>query len=259
MLLQEPAQSPYDVRFQLLGFPIRVSWSFWVASAVFGYAFAQGLDSQFGLNSPGVVTLLLLWGICLFVSIVIHEMGHALAFRQNKIESGIVLYFLGGLAIPRSSHGSGRLTPMQSMWIATAGPLAQFSSAMVVIAAVRFAGYRAPVPWPLTEVSWLNEGAPIGSDSIGLAAMVTMYVYPSILWAILNLVPVWPLDGGRIMSSFVQMLGGTMAQSLWVSVVAALLMGIYGFTSGNSYLGFMFLFLGFNNYQAIQQYSDTRY
>lgn len=261
MLLQEPGQSPYDLRFPFLGFPVRVSWTFWAASAVFGYGLATGLDSRFGPSSPGLITLLLLWAACLFLSILIHELGHALAFRQSGLESSIVLYYLGGLAIPRSSYSAGRgfqgLSDRQSMWIAAAGPFAQILSAVVVILAVRFAGYYAPVPWPLTSIPWLLEGDQI--DSVGLFSLVAMYVYPSVLWAILNLVPVWPLDGGRIMSSFLQMQGGNMVQSLWVSVVTAGLLAAYGFSIGEQYLGFLFLILGVNNFQAIQQISGPRY
>lgn len=261
MLLQEPGQSPYDLRFQILGFPVRVSWSFWLASAVFGFGFANGLDEEFGADSPGFVTLLVLWAACLLVSILIHELGHAFAFRQNGIESSIVLYYLGGLAIPRTSVSSGRgyrgLSEKQSMWIAAAGPLAQIFSAVLVILAVRFSGYYAPVPWPLTMIPWLQEGDQI--DSVGLLAIVAMYVYPSVLWAILNLVPVWPLDGGRIMSSFLLIQGGNMVQSLWVSVIAAALLAGYGFSNDEQYLGFLFLILGINNFQAIQEINGRRY
>lgn len=267
MLLQEPGQSPYDLRFQILGFPVRVSWTFWAASAVFGYSISQYLDFALDPDSPGFIVLLLLWTVCLFVSILIHELGHALAFRRNGMESSIVLYFLGGLAIPeaRSSQGRGAhsSTPQQAMWIAAAGPLAQIASAAVVVLAIRLLGYRglSPwpplIPWPLDHIAWLRAGNEI--SSVGLVALSTMYVYPSVLWAILNLIPVWPLDGGRIMSSLMQMWGGNIVQTLWVSVVTAALVAAYGFANGERYLGFLFLILAVNNYQAIQQVSGPRY
>ncbi len=106
MLLQEPPETPYDLRFQLLGFPVRVSWTFWLGAVVFGYEFARQIDfiaMAAGLNSPGAGPLLLLWILCLLVSILIHELGHALAFRQFGIQSSIVLYHFGGLAIPIGS------------------------------------------------------------------------------------------------------------------------------------------------------------
>lgn len=259
MLLQEPGQSPYDLRFQFLGFPVRVSWTFWGAAAVFGFGFADSLDAYFAEDSPGFVILLLLWAACVFVSILIHELGHALAFRQNGLESSIVLYFMGGLAIPRSSYSARGeyLSPKQSLWISAAGPLAQFASALLLIVVVRMAGYGMLIPWPLSEIAWFREGSNI--DSVGLAALVTMYVYPSVLWAVLNLAPVWPLDGGRMMSAFLQMRGGNMIQSLWVSVITSALLVGYAFSNGQQYLGFLFLILGVNNFQAIQQLSGPRY
>lgn len=260
MLLQEPGHSPYDLRFQLWGFPVRVSWTFWLGGIVFGFGFADGLDYQFGEASPGRMPLLLLWCLCLLVSILIHELGHALAFRRNGLHASIVLYHFGGLAIPTSSYSSGRgfgpLTPKQDMWISFAGPLAQFASAIILIALVKAAGYQPPVPWPLTRVPSLLGGQQI--DSPGLFALVAFYIFPSVLWAILNLVPVWPLDGGHIVRSIIQLRGGDIRQSLWVSVIASGLMAAYGFSNGQQYMGFLFLVLGITNFQALQQTGQWR-
>ncbi len=174
MLLQEPAHSPYDLRFHLLGFPVRVSWTFWIAGVVFGYGLVQGLDQYFREASPGILPMLLLWNLCLLVSILIHELGHALAFRQNGMHASIVLYHFGGLAIPTGSYSpnrnSGRLTPKQDIWISFAGPLAQITSAAILVAAVKAAGYRLTVfawmPGPFYKIPGVLEGAEI--DSAGL-------------------------------------------------------------------------------------------
>jgi Zn-dependent protease len=265
MLLQEPPQSPYDLRFELFGFPVRIAWTFWVAAVVFGYGLVQGLDGYFDLASPGPVPMLLLWALCLLVSILIHELGHALAFRQNGINASIVLYHFGGLAIPTSSysagHGFDRLSPKQDIWISFAGPLAQMASAVVLIAAVKAAGYRVGavqwMPGPFYKIPGLLQGAEI--DSPGLYALVTFYIFPSVLWALLNLVPVWPLDGGHIMRSIVQLRGGNMVQALWVSVIAAAVLAVYGFANGQQYMGFLFLILGVGNFQALQQSGGSPY
>jgi Zn-dependent protease len=260
MLLQEPGHSPYDLRFHLLGFPVRISWSFWLAGVVFGFGLVGSMDEALGPRSPGMLPLLLLWNLCLLVSILIHELGHALAFRQNGMNASIVLYHFGGLAIPTSSYSPDRfhgpLTPKQDIWISFAGPLAQFASAMVLIVAVKAAGYQAPVPWPLTEVPGLTDGEHI--DSHGLYALLLFYIFPSVLWALLNLVPVWPLDGGHISSSIIQLRGGNNTQALWVSVIAAGLMALYGFSNDQQYMGFLFLVLGVTNFQALKQTGGYR-
>ncbi len=265
MLLQEPAHSPYDLRFNLLGIPVRVSWTFWLAGLVFGYGLVQGLDQYFDMASPGLMPLLLLWTACLFVSILIHELGHALAFRQNGIHASIVLYHFGGLAIPTGSfsptRGFGDLTPKQDIWISFAGPLAQLASAVVLVLVVKAAGYRLSVflwmPGPFERIPGMLEGAEI--DSPGLYALVASYIFPSVLWALMNLVPVWPLDGGHIMRSILQLRGGNMSQALWVSVIAGGFMAAYGFSNGQQYMGLLFLVLAVSNFQALQQTGGSRF
>ena len=270
MLLQEPPHSPYDLRFQLMDFPVRICWSFWLMGVVFGYGFAQALDRFFDLTSPGIMPMLILWNLCLLVSILIHELGHALAFRQNGMNASIVLYHFGGLAIPTNSFSPGRsygsLSPKQDIWISFAGPLAQIASAVVLIGIVKACGYSleyamgnraiSGVPWPLSNIVSL-EGEQI--DSPGLFALVTFYILPSVLWALMNLVPVWPLDGGHIMRSIIQIQGGTQSQALWISVIASGLMVAYGFSNGQQYMGLLFLVLGISNFQALQQTGGWRY
>ena len=77
------------------------------------------------------------------------------------------------------------------------------------------------------------------STAQGLFALVAFYIFPSVLWALMNLVPVWPLDGGHIMRSIVQLRGGNMIQALWISVIAAGLMAAYGFANGQQYMGYL--------------------
>jgi stage IV sporulation protein FB len=265
MILQEPAHSPYDLRFLLMGFPVRISWTFWLGSCFFGFGFARDLDDLFGLVSPGLMPLLVLWMLCIFVSILIHELGHALAFRRNGLDAAIVLYHFGGLAIPTSSfqldRSFGGLSPKQQIWISFAGPLLQVVSAVVLIVIVKLAGYELWVfqlmPDFLQKIPGMLEGSPI--DSPGLLSLITFYIYPSIVWALLNLVPVYPLDGGQIMKSIVDLRGGTMIQSLWISVITAGLMAAYGFSSGQTFLGILFLILGITNFQAIQQQFGGHY
>ena len=264
MFLQEPAITPYDLRFQLFGIPIRVSWTFWLAALVFGYGLAQWIDRDLGAASLGLLPLLLVWSACLLVSIVIHELGHALAFRRYGIESSIVLYHFGGLAIPRSSnrdHSFGQLSPQQNIWISLAGPLAQIASGLIVAAVIKLAGYQlmvfAIMPEPFDRIPYVLEGEVI--DSPGLLALVSFYIFPSILWALLNLIPVMPLDGGQVLRSLVELFGGHILQALWISVIVAAVVGFYGFTNHQTYLGLLFLMLGWTNYQAIQQSNRMGY
>tara|TARA_R110002049_G_scaffold4601_4_gene31904 strand:- start:145072 stop:145869 length:798 start_codon:yes stop_codon:yes gene_type:complete len=258
MLLQEPQESPYDIRFSFFGFPVRVSWTFWLAAIVFGYNLVDGFDRGLNVASPGRAPLMLLWGLCMFMSILIHELGHAFAFRAYGIHSSIVLYHFGGLAIPSSTsmpgRSIGRMGQRADLMIALAGPAAQLASAALVVALVKMAGYQVLIfrqfPAGLDRIPGVLDGDPI--DSAGLLSMVSFYIYPSVLWALLNLIPVWPLDGGRIARSLVMMGGGDANQSLWISLIAAGAMAAYGFQSHNVFLGILFLSLAVSNFQMLQ-------
>mgnify|MGYP000965581192 FL=1 len=94
MFLSEPGRTGYDLNFSCFGFPVRVHPAFFIMPLLLGN----------GLITPAVnqgVGLLVVTGI-FFVSILIHEIGHAVAFRYFGIPSRIVLYWMGGLAIPES-------------------------------------------------------------------------------------------------------------------------------------------------------------
>lgn len=255
MLLQEPAESPYDLHFSVLGFPVRVSWTFWLGSAVLGFELVEQIDRGLGDESPSRLPLLLMWAGCVLVSILIHELGHAVAFRQNGIESKIVLYHFGGLAIPTRSYsperGFGAISEASNLWIAFAGPLAQFASAVLVIMIVMSTSHYVPgLPWFLDGLNDTFEGQPFDNRLLGV--LVYFYLWPSIMWAVFNLVPVWPLDGGQVTRSLMLMFGGTVEQSLWISIAVAVTIGIYAFrVMDQPFIAMFMLWFAFSNYQQL--------
>src|SRR3954451_7375602 len=89
----EPERTAYDLRFRMLGTEVRVHPLFWLVS------FFMGANlSKLGFG------YVVLWVGCVFVSILLHELGHVLVGRLFGSEGHIVLYSLGGLAV-----GSNRL------------------------------------------------------------------------------------------------------------------------------------------------------
>src|SRR5438105_12992959 len=87
----EPSRTQFDLNFSLFGIHVRVHPAFWIVALVFGSS---------ALND-GLV-FLLVWVACLFVSILIHEMGHVLAGMCFGSRGNIVLYSFGGLAVGSS-------------------------------------------------------------------------------------------------------------------------------------------------------------
>jgi Zn-dependent protease len=164
-VLAEPERTAYDLKFRLFGFPVRVHPLFWVAAVLLG---------AWWLEQPGGTVYLAIWIVAVFVSLIVHELGHALAFRAFGADSHIVLWIFGGLAVPWS--------PVSGRWrrivIALAGPLAGF----VILAIVYFSDRY--FPWALNHRY--------------LFALYTSLFFINLYWGIMNLLPVVPLDGGRV-------------------------------------------------------------
>ena len=272
MLLQAPPETPYDLNFRCLGFPVRVSAWFWLGALMFGYSLTLGMNRLFQGSGPGQLPLLLVWMGCLFLSILVHELGHALAFRRYGIESSIVLYHFGGLAIPgRSTRSPGRsagsLSPKEDIVVALAGPGLQIASALLVTAIIKFSGYGLSFTqdgmvygfglWPMDLIPGFSDGAPI--DSPGLFALVMLYLMPSFLWALLNLLPVLPLDGGRVVNAIVQSRRGPRALSIQISLITAVGVAVYAYGNGDTYLAMMFAMLAFSSYQMLQPHGGNGY
>jgi Zn-dependent protease len=109
-----------------------------------------------------------------FVSILIHEMGHVLVGNVFRSYGHIVLYSFGGLAI-----GSNRLSNRwQRVAVSFAGPFAQF----LLLGVVFLVGFLVP-----------------RDVRSGLLSSVLLYLFIiNLFWPVFNLLPIWPLDGGMI-------------------------------------------------------------
>ena len=105
------AESAYDLRFRLLGVPVRIHPFFWLVSAIMGF-------QSFENDIPAV----LLWMAAVFVSILVHEFGHALMSKAFNCSPSVVLWGMGGLCY---SQGEQQ-TPRQRLAVIFAGPGAGF-------------------------------------------------------------------------------------------------------------------------------------
>ena len=83
-MLAEPPPSQYDLHFSLFGFPVRVHPMFWLVTLMLGY-------------QSGDAAAVLTWIVAVFLSILVHELGHALVMRAYGLRPWIVLHGMGGL------------------------------------------------------------------------------------------------------------------------------------------------------------------
>lgn len=256
-MLQEPPVSPYDLRFEILGYRVRVFWGFWAMALLLGWNFSYAmmrLAEQENLDSPGAPIYLLIWVAAIFISILVHELGHTMAFKYYGISSHIVLYHFGGLAVPGGMtdwDGARRrqIGAKEQLVISAAGPVLQLALGLVVV----FCGYMLNVKMWILGVDISPESATF-PESMALFATIDALIFPSIAWALLNLVPVLPLDGGQIMRSILTMMNVHRPNhmALTISIGCAAFVGILGMMSGFRFLGMMMLFMAFSNFQSLQ-------
>ncbi len=244
-LFAPPAPTRYDLRFTLLGVAVRVHPLFWLAAALFG-------------GYAGNIVFLAIWIAAVFVSILVHELGHALAMRRLGMNAEVVLHFFGGVTIPQAVPWGGRwanilFSPLQEAGISFAGPAAGFLFAGGVLAAVAAAGGTVglsalygivPLPAALLPV-----------DSIFLQYLVSILLWINVLWGIVNLMPVYPLDGGNIARRLwikADPLDGA-RKALWTAIVTGAILAAAGFFLFRSiYLTVLFGYLAFLNYQTLR-------
>jgi stage IV sporulation protein FB len=257
VFLADPPPNPWDLRFQIVGTPVRITPWFWLASALLGWSFASsiGNDPRFNLN---VGVALLMWIAVVLVSILVHEFGHALAFRFYGIQSHIVLYHFGGFAAPYSTSQFGRqmrLSPKQHIVVSAAGPAASLALGSIVAAIFFLRGYVVPNPLPfIPQLDFLENGHRL--PSLRVLALLDAILFVNIGWAVMNLLPVYPLDGGQISREVFILTTPRegIRYSLVLSMVAAGAVAVWALSRQDTYLAIMFGMLAFSSYQTMQAY-----
>ncbi len=242
MFAAEPPPTRFDLRFVLGDIPIRIHPLFWLMAVIFG-------------SSTGSLILIGIWVVLVFVSILIHEFGHALAMRFYSMDSHIVLYSFGGLAIPDTpSYGARPLGPGQKNLISVSGALAGFLFAAVVLFLVVLVGGSVGVEWFLGVIPLPWAILP-GISNIYLNFLISNLLWINVFWGLVNLMPVLPLDGGNIARNLMlsaDPLNGT-TKALWISTITGGVIAAIGLVFLNSiFIGLFFGFLAVGSYQQLR-------
>jgi Zn-dependent protease len=196
-------------------------------------------DAALGSNAFVLATVS---ALLFFVSILLHELGHAVVAIRNGIPiSGIDLWLFGGVAkLERDTDSPG-----VEFRVAVAGPLVTLA-----IAAVCF-GLGALISSP----EQLLEGATLDTDVGSQATAVLGYLMSiNVLVLLFNLIPGFPLDGGRIARAIAWKLSGDRNRATrfaavlgrgagWLMVGAGIVMFVSGNWIGGIWLGFIGIFL----------------
>ena len=237
MFINEPPRTAYDLQFRLLGVPIRVHPMFWLVSVVFGMG---------GQGDPAYVAL---WVAGSFLSIVVHEMGHALCIRAYGWQPWVTLYGMGGLA----SGPPARRSPQTQILISLAGPAAGFALFGLVVAIVAATGHRVEFDRRLLP------GAPVvfgGFDNVRAWEFAYILAWQNFAWNVLNLLPIFPLDGGQVARETWRLVDPRdgLRRSLMLSIAAAGGMAAWAVMKGNNiYLTLFFAFLAYESFVLLER------
>jgi Zn-dependent protease len=232
----EPPPTQADLNFSLLGIQVRVHPFFWVVGLL--------LVSQGEIRDPRAVLLMI---AAMFVSILIHEFGHALTARSYGYHPRVVLHGLGGLAI----YHPIRQTTQSKIVITAAGPAAGFAFAGLVIGLLVITGQQVEFVRSLIPVEFRLR-------SPYLSLLVYYLLYINIYWSLINLLPVFPLDGGQIARELLIDANPHegLRQSLILSIMTAIGLVIYSLVGSGGpsiFMALMFGYLAYLSFEMLQQ------
>jgi len=182
---------------KIRGIPLRIHPSWFVILGLATVAFQQQYSQQLSGSGSGIELwgLGLLTALLLFVSVLLHELGHSLVAIQQGVQvRSITLFLLGGVASVERECS----TAMGSLMVAAAGPLVSLVLAALLLASGHSVAHASPL----------------------LGAMVNELGGLNLILALFNLLPGLPLDGGLILKALVWQWSGSQRKGIQVATAS---------------------------------------
>ena len=202
----EPTAGP-GASIRLAGIPVRVEPAFVLVLGLLGFA------------GRGTLLAAVEWVVLAGISVLLHELGHAAAYRRFRIQPSIRLWSFGGL-----TYG-GALSPGRSIVVSLAGPV---TGLLVGVAVVALSGVASSV---------MNTGSPEFEQA------VADLLYINVAWSLFNLLPVLPLDGGNVAAAAFRAAGRGDAPATILSLAVAGVITVAALLNGQSYIAILGVFL----------------
>lgn len=211
------------VSFRMFGFQVNVQP---------GFLILLGVYALFAIQAQEPLVLLASWCVVVFLSILLHELGHAAVSRRLGLRVGTIeIHGFGG----HVTHAP--TTPANQLMISLAGPGAGFLIGLPLLGA-QLSGWIPDEPLVqaiVRDIVWVNVG-----------------------WGVVNLLPMMPLDGGNALRSLLalRVAQGT-AWKVTALLGAALGIGLAVWGYATPGVGIFLLFIGgwaaWHNIQILQQ------
>ena len=202
--------------------PIRLDPSLFVILALIGY-------------TPGVtLNEIVVWVVVAAFCILVHELGHAVAFLAFGRRPSVLLYGFGGV-----TSAEGGMGPWASLTTSLAGPIAGFGLGGLILLGGMSAG--SPDPGSLLHTAY----------RYGLFACFG--------FGILNLLPILPLDGGAALAAFLRGVQGPSGEQVarYVSIAVASLLALVALRFGQLFAGLFGVMFAAQNYQEVKRHRES--
>jgi Zn-dependent protease len=203
---------------------------------IIAFLITMSLASQFQIVNPawseGVVwATAITTGLLFFVTIILHELSHAMVARARNLPvKSITLFALGGVAQIEKEAGE----PSTEFFMGLAGPLMSFFIGFVCL-----------------MLAWVLGWSPLEVPETPLLAMLMWLGYINFSLAIFNLIPGFPLDGGRILRGIIWWITGDGIRATRIATrvgqviaFAFIVLGVVRFFMGAGFDGLWVAFIG---------------
>lgn len=200
------------LKFRAFGVPVAIEGWFWLSTVLLG----GGISA----HTPEQWQRVAVWVVVVFISVLLHELGHALVGRQFGASPFIRLHGFGGVTFLPGPH----LTRRQNILVSGAGPAAGLILGLAVVGLDRV----STVP-PLVSLAFADA------------------LYVNFFWTCVNLLPIQPLDGGQIMA---QLLGPNRSRlGGWIGAGVATAACLWALSAGLVFLALMLAMLAYHNFR----------
>lgn len=206
--------------FHVAGFPVRVHPLFFLITFASGWAL---------LDAPARLAM---WMGIVFLSVLLHELGHALAFRRYGCPAAIELHGMGGTT---TGGDADRLTHLQSAWVSFAGPAMGFLLGGVV--------------WAVSSLTPPEHRGGLAGEA------VRQLLWVNVGWGLFNLLPMQPLDGGHLLASAVRARRGYRYERVLHGIGIVTAVGVLALSvwSRMPWMGLLALLFGVMNFEQLRR------
>ncbi|MBN1914711.1 MAG: site-2 protease family protein [Parachlamydiales bacterium] len=194
--------------------PISIHPLFWVLAGIIGYWSSRTLTGMF------------LWIGIIFISVLVHEMGHALTAIAFGLHPQIQLIAVGGVTSYEAKH------------------LSYWKQFLIVLDGPVFGFFLFVLAWGV-----LHTGIVTNATFMGFLQILWVV---NLFWTIVNLVPVMPLDGGQLLRIAMEAIFGLrgLQISFFMGMVIALIISLFFFLTRGLLIGVLFFLFAFQSFDA---------